>query len=75
MSYESKAKIVTISGTSKATVQVNNNYYSFSYSEERALPENDDTVNIEQERELLWNTLNEEVDKQVEQIVKLYQNN
>lgn len=72
MSYESKAKVVTISGTSKATVQVNNNYYSFSYTEERQLPENDKDVCIEQERELLWDTLNAEVDKQIEQIVQLY---
>jgi len=72
MSYESKAKVVTISGTSKATVQVNNNYYSFSYSEERQLPEDGKDVCVEQERELLWDTLNAEVDKQVEQIVQLY---
>ena len=72
MGYESKAKIVTISGTSKATVQVNNNYYSFSYSEERQLPEDDKDVCIEKERELLWDTLNSEVDKQIEQIVQLY---
>lgn len=71
MSYESKAKITMISGTSKATVQINNNYYSFSYTEERQLPVEDD-VNIELERELLWDTLNSEVDKQVEQIVNLY---
>ena len=71
MSYNSKAKITMISGTSKATVQINNNYYSFSYTEERQLPVEDD-VNIEVERELLWDTLNNEVDKQVEQIVNLY---
>lgn len=72
MSYQSKAKITTISGTSKATVQLNNNYYSFSYSEERQLPEEDTDVCIERERELLWDTLNAEVDKQIEQIVQLY---
>lgn len=71
MGYESKAKITMISGASKATVQINNNYYSFNYSEERQLPD-DVSVNIEQERELLWDTLNSEVDKQVEQIVKCY---
>lgn len=71
MSYESKAKITMISGTSKATVQINNNYYSFSYTEERQLPVEED-VNIEMERDLLWDTLNSEVDKQVEQIINLY---
>lgn len=73
MSYQSKAKTVTISATSKATVQIKNNYYSFSYSEERVLPENDPDVNLEEERKLLWETLNAEVDGQIEEITKLYQ--
>lgn len=72
MDYQSKAKTVTISATSKATVQLKNNYYSFSYSEERILPENDPDVDIEQERKLLWDTLNNEVDKQIEEITQLY---
>lgn len=72
MSYEQQSKTVKISGTSKATVQIKNNYYSFSYSEERELPEDDSKVNLEKERELLWETLNAEVDKQIEQIIKLY---
>lgn len=72
MSYVQQSKTIKISATSKATVQVNNNYYSFSYSEERELPEDDLRVNLEKERELLWETLNAEVDKQIEQVVKLY---
>lgn len=71
--YVQQAKTVKISATSKATVQVKGNYYSFSYSEERELPEDDSRVNLEKERELLWNDLNDEVDKQVEEIVKLCQ--
>lgn len=72
MDYIQQAKTVKISATSKATVQVKNNYYSFAYSEERELPEDDSRVNLEKEKELLWETLNNEVDKQIEQIVKLY---
>jgi len=72
MSYVQQAKTIKISATSKATVQVKNNYYSFSYGEERELPEDDCRVNIDKERELLWESLNAEVDKQIEQIVKLY---
>lgn len=72
MTYKQQAKTIKISGTSKATVQIKNNYYSFSYSEERELPEDDTRTNIEKERELLWETLNSEVDKQIEQIMELY---
>lgn len=72
MTYKQQAKTIKISGTSKATVQIKNNYYSFSYSEERELPEDDTRTNIEKERELLWDTLNSEVDKQIEQIMELY---
>lgn len=72
MTYKQQAKTIKISGTSKATVQIKNNYYSFSYSEERELPEDGTRTNIEKERELLWDTLNSEVDKQIEQIMELY---
>ena len=72
MTYKQQAKTVKISGTSKATVQIKNNYYSFAFSEERELPEDDSRVSIEKERELLWETLNTEVDKQIEEIMKLY---
>lgn len=72
MSYKQQAKTIKISGTSKATIQIKNNYYSFSYSEERELPEDDSRVNIEKERELLWETLNAEVDKQIDEITQLY---
>lgn len=70
--YVQQAKTVKISGTSKATIQIKNNYYSFSYGEERELPEDHIRVNLEKERELLWGTLNAEVDKQVEEIIQLY---
>lgn len=72
MSYVQQAKTIKISATSKATVQVKNNYYSFSYGEERELPEDDTRVNLDKERELLWQSLNAEVDKQIEEILKIY---
>lgn len=72
MSYRQQSKVIKISGTSKATVQIKNNYYSFSYSEERELPEDQSRVDIEKERELLWETLNSEVDNQINEIMELY---
>lgn len=72
--YVQQAKTVKISATSKATIQIKGNYYSFAYSEERELPEDQLRVNIEKERELLWETLNTEVDNQIQEITKLYNN-
>lgn len=70
--YVQQGKTIKISALSKATVQVKNNYYSFSYGEERELPDDQSHVNLEKERELLWNSLNAEVDKQIEDILKIY---
>ena len=70
-SYESKAKISTIKATSRASVKVRDNYYTVEYSEERVLPDNK-KCDIEQERELLWDTVNNEVDKQIEDIIKSF---
>lgn len=70
--YIQQAKTVKISATSKATIQVNGAYYSFSYSEERELPEDQSRVNLEKEREYLWEDLNSEVDNQIEEVLKLH---
>lgn len=68
--YIQQAKTVKISATSKATVQINGAYYSFSYSEERELPEDQSRVNLEKEREYLWEDLNSEVDNQIDQTIQ-----
>lgn len=72
MGYVQQAKTVKISGTSKATIQIGNNYFSFSYSEERELPIEQSDVNLEEEKKLLWDTLNAEVDKQLEEVSNAY---
>jgi len=68
--YVQQAKTVKISAMSKATVQINGSYFSFSYSEERELPEDQSRVNLEKEREYLWEDLNSEVDNQIEQTIQ-----
>lgn len=65
--YESKAKITTISATSRASVKIRDNYFTVEYHEERVIPEIDG-VQIDKERELLWNTVNNECDNQIEEI-------
>ena len=69
--YTSKAQITTIRATSRASVKVRDNFYTVEYSEERALP-NDIDFDIVEERQLLWDTVNNEVDAQIEDIVKSF---
>lgn len=71
MAYEVKGKTTTIRATSRASVKVRDNFYTVEWCEERTLPDTDD-VNIEQERQALWDTCNEEVDRQIEEIVQTF---
>ena len=69
--YQSKAVTTSIKITSRVSIKVtdkfrNDQFYTLEYCEERAIPEN---ANIQEERRLLWDTCNSEVDKQVEDIL------
>ena len=68
--YKSKAVTTTIKATSRASVKIKDSYYTIEYSEERLIP--DEEVNLEEERKLLWDTVNNEVDGQVEEILKTF---
>ncbi len=61
-------KTTVIKATSRVSTKLKDNFYTFEYGEERSIEEGDD---IEQAREELWATCNEEVDKQVEEIVAI----
>lgn len=65
--YQSKAVITTIAATSRASVKIRDNFYTVEYHEERTIPDVSG-VNIEAERKILWDTVNAEVDHQVEDI-------
>lgn len=62
--YESKAIIAKISATSRASVKIGDSYYTLEYSEERVIPDLPD-IDIEEERILLWDTVNTECDKAI----------
>jgi len=62
--YESKAIITKISATSRASVKIDDSYYTLEYSEERVIPDLPD-IDIEEERLLLWDTVNGECDKAI----------
>lgn len=60
--YTPKGITVSIKAESGLSVETKNGWYRFSYTEERIVPEG---VNLELERDCLWDDVNKEVDKQV----------
>ena len=69
--YVSKAKINKIQATSRMSLKVNDNFFTIEYSEERIIPDIDG-VDIEQERAILWDTVNAECDNQAECIYNTF---
>ncbi len=69
--YESKAIIQSISATSRASIKVKDNFFTVEYQEERIIPDIKG-VDIEEERRLLWDTVNAECDNQIEEISKTF---
>lgn len=67
--YESKAVTTSMRITSRASVKVGESFYTVEYCEERLIPQDAD---VNKERELLWQVCNEECDKQIEDILKVY---
>ena len=67
--YESKAVTTSMRITSRASVKVGESFYTVEYCEERSIPQDAD---VNKERELLWQVCNEECDKQIEDILKVY---
>ena len=71
--YEPKAKITKISATSRTSLKIKENFFTCEYSEERVIPDVEG-VDIEQEREALWDAVNAEVDNQAEVIYNTFNN-
>ena len=69
--YVSKARTTQIRATSRASVKIKESYYTVEYTEERTIPDVEG-VNLEEERKLLWNDVNDEVDGQIEDIIKSF---
>lgn len=68
--YISKAITTSIRFTSRASVKVSDSFYTVEAMEERVIPDIEG-VDIEQERKLLWDTVNTECDRQIEDILKM----
>lgn len=72
--YEQKAVTTQIRATSRASVKILNDFYTVEYSEERTVP-NVEGVDLEKERKILWDCVNDEVDAQIDTIIKLANQN
>ncbi len=59
-------EVVMLKATSRVATQLKDVWYSFEFTETRKI--NDDS-NIEAERQDLWDTVNVEVDKQVQDVI------
>lgn len=62
-------EVKSIRATSRASVKVADSFYTVEYCEERSIDPND---NVEEERQKLWDTCNNEVDSQIEDILKSF---
>ena len=67
---ESKAKTITIKATSRVALKIKDNFYTVEFTEERAVPDGD--VDMEFERQVLWDNVNKCVDDQCEEILKTF---
>ena len=65
------ASTKTIKTTSRASVKVGESYYTVEYSEERIIPDIEG-IDIEKERQFLWEDTNAECDNQIEDILKTF---
>ena len=65
--YTSKSTVTSIKATSKVTLKIRDNFFSVEYTEERTVPDVDG-VDIEAERECLFEDVNAVVDQQASDI-------
>lgn len=72
MSDTVNSTITSIKASSRASVKVRDSYYTVEYTEERALKPDLSVEEVEDEREKLWNTVNNECDSQVQEILKTF---
>ena len=69
--YVSKAKTKTIIATSRASVKVGDSFYTLEFTEERTIPQTSN-VNITLEKDMLWDEVNSQFDKQIEDVLRTF---
>ena len=71
MAYEVKGVTTKVTATSRVAIKIKDNYYTVECSEERSIPDVEG-VDIEKERQALFDDVNATVDGQVEDIYNTF---
>ena len=71
MAYEVKGVPTKITATSRVAIKIKDNYYTVECSEERSIPDVEG-VDIEKERQALFDDVNSTVDMQIEDIYNTF---
>lgn len=71
MAYEVKGKTTKITATSRCAIKIKDNFYTQELIEERVLPENEE-VDLDKEYEALFNSVNDEIDRQMQDILNTF---
>lgn len=75
MAYEVKGKTTKLTAVSRCSINIKNtrtgkdNYYTIELSEERVMP-NDVQIDLNKEYTALFDSINAEVDRQMEEIIQ-----
>lgn len=72
--YESKAVTTSIQAHSRISVKLNDTFYTFEFVEHREFPVDlidESKIDLNKERELLWDEVHNQVDKQVQDVVDM----
>ena len=72
--YESQAVTTSIQAHSRISVKLNDTFYTFEFVETREFPVDlidEGRIDLNKERELLWDNVHAQVDKQVQDVVEM----
>lgn len=72
--YESQAVTTSIQAHSRISVKLQETFYTFEFMEERQFPidlMDEGTIDFAKEKELLWDEVHAQVDKQVQVVVEM----
>lgn len=68
--YESKAITTQIRATSRVSAKIGDDFYTLEFSEERTIPDVEG-VDLDEERNRLWDDVNYSVDTQLRATIKI----
>lgn len=67
--YTSKAITTQIRATSRVSAKIGDDFYTLEFSEERTIPDVEG-IDLDKEREILWEDVNYSVDTQLQDTIK-----